>query len=322
MDLTIRKNDHCIVGLPACGNVFNSSKSCFIGYGFDESNLEREILSTLLRERNIEPIDAGTILKPAQNAFCIKICSKILSSQFCIILANNDVKDGQEKPNANVNMEYGLMLGFNKYVIPFQRSQQMLPFNVAPLDTVKYTTQTFRQLAEKALDEAISATTPKEEERNILDITVDTFLASRNYYLSPIDDPGEKMLFNLGSGMNFFLFNHFDGLNYIFFGQFSKQRAEIVIWKIKILTQSIDGRTRSFPKRHSLGIMDDKQLESVTEIFNNIQIWLLVSNEGEREKIQAYLKKYPNLRVTAIFTTKDVREEFDKINKEIENSCK
>jgi len=62
---------------------------------------------------------------------------KIITAQFCIVLINNDEMEGREIPNANVNMEYGLMLGFNKYVLPFQRASQRLPFNVAGLDTIK-----------------------------------------------------------------------------------------------------------------------------------------------------------------------------------------
>lgn len=51
------------------------------------------------------------------------------------------------------------MLGFNKYVIPFQREAQHLPFNVAGLDTVKYTNDSFERKATIALEVAIRATT-------------------------------------------------------------------------------------------------------------------------------------------------------------------
>lgn len=110
-------------------------------------------------------MEAGPTTAPGQNAFCAKICSKIITSQFCIILLNNDLRDGKEIPNANVNMEYGLMLGFNKYVIPFQQQDQTLPFNVAGLDTVKYTNNTFQSQAELALDEAIKKTCQDSVER-------------------------------------------------------------------------------------------------------------------------------------------------------------
>jgi len=55
---------------------------------------------------------------------------EVITSQFCIVLVNNDELGGREVPNANVNIEYGLMLGFNELVIPFQRRTQTLPFNL------------------------------------------------------------------------------------------------------------------------------------------------------------------------------------------------
>jgi len=96
MDLTTRKNENCVIGMPRCDYVFNSSRSCFIGYGFNESALEREIIAQILMNEQIESVDAGTLSNPGQYAFCTKICSKILTSQFCIILANNDVQSNKE----------------------------------------------------------------------------------------------------------------------------------------------------------------------------------------------------------------------------------
>lgn len=139
MDKTIRRNEICAIGLPRCDFVFSSTRTCFIAYGFQESPLEMSILRWVLEEKGIQPVEASGALAPAQNAFCAKICSKIITSQFCAVLLNNEESGGREIPNANVNMEYGLMLGFNKYVIPFQRASQKLPFNVAGLDTIKYT---------------------------------------------------------------------------------------------------------------------------------------------------------------------------------------
>jgi hypothetical protein len=83
--------------------------------------MEMTILRNLLQQKGIQCEEAGGQLAPGQNAFCQKICSKIITSQFCIVLLNQDEKKGKLVPNANVNIEYGLMLGFNKYLIPFQR---------------------------------------------------------------------------------------------------------------------------------------------------------------------------------------------------------
>ena len=86
MDISIRRNEHCIVGLPRCDFVFSSTRSCFIAYGFEESPLEMSLLRKLLQDRQIEAIEAGGSIAPGQNAFCTKICSKIITSQFCIVL--------------------------------------------------------------------------------------------------------------------------------------------------------------------------------------------------------------------------------------------
>jgi hypothetical protein len=131
LDNRVRKNEICVVGLPGCGYVFSSSPSCFIAYGFNRSALEMEILRALLKERRIETYEAGGELAPAQQVFCQKICSKIVQSQFCIVLLNNETVDGVQTTNANVYMEYGLMLGFNKCIVPFQHEDYHLPFNVS-----------------------------------------------------------------------------------------------------------------------------------------------------------------------------------------------
>src|SRR3989339_1917440 len=127
MDISIRRNEHCIIGLPRCDFVFSSTRTCFIAYGFKTSSFEMAILRNILQSKGIQCEEAGGQLAPGQYAFCQKICSKIITSQFSIIILNNDSKNGQLVPNANVNMEYGLMLGFNKYLIPFQLEVQELP---------------------------------------------------------------------------------------------------------------------------------------------------------------------------------------------------
>jgi hypothetical protein len=107
LDNRLRKNEICIVSLPGCGYVFSSSPSCFIAYGFNRSALQMEILRGLLLERRIEAYEAAGVLAPAQQVFCQKICSKIIQSQFCIVLVNNESVSGVQTTNANVYMEYG-----------------------------------------------------------------------------------------------------------------------------------------------------------------------------------------------------------------------
>ncbi len=83
-------NESCIIGLPTCGYAFNSSRMAFVATPADEEfSLELEILNHLLTEKEYEAYIALQKLEPAKLAFCTKICSKIITSQFCIVLLNS-----------------------------------------------------------------------------------------------------------------------------------------------------------------------------------------------------------------------------------------
>jgi hypothetical protein len=69
VDIRIRRNERCVIGLPACDYVFSSTRSCFIAYGFSTSALERDILKNVLQERGIEPVEAGGQIEPGKFAF-------------------------------------------------------------------------------------------------------------------------------------------------------------------------------------------------------------------------------------------------------------
>jgi hypothetical protein len=305
MDKRIRRNELCIIGLPRCDFVFSSTRACFIGYGFRESTLEMNILRHLLSARGIEPLEAGGTLAPAQNAFCAKICSKIITSQFCVILLNNDVRDGAEVPNANVNMEYGLMLGFNKYVIPFQRQAQTLPFNVAGLDTVKYTNQDFEAKAATALDLAIRDTTQETVSAITPDQILEAFLLSQQVLVVSLNTEGDRTLFELGRPLGFNMLMTFDGMRYLYFGNFTALRAEAVLWRIRTLQQIFAARFGSLPERIKLGLasVGDSEAAAIKIFLERLQIWVLVTSDDERDTLQtaaAEAKFFCPVRVFAI----------------------
>jgi len=179
-DLRVRKNEKCVIGLPECNYIFSSTNSCFIAYGFDTSPLEKDVLVSLLSERGIEAVEAGNRIESGHFAFCTKICSKIITSRFCIVLLNEDniVLEGRtfSKPNANVNIEYGQMIGFNKFIIPFQKEEYNLPFNVAGLDTVKYNERNFREKAIIAIEDAVEKTAPRDMYAQQFGLILDKFI--------------------------------------------------------------------------------------------------------------------------------------------------
>ena len=67
MDISIRKNDHCIIGLPRCDFVFSSTRTCFIAYGFKTSPMEMTILRNLLEKKGVQCEEAGGQLASGQN---------------------------------------------------------------------------------------------------------------------------------------------------------------------------------------------------------------------------------------------------------------
>lgn len=284
MDNTIRRHEICIVGLPRCDFVFSSTRSCFIAYGFQESPLEMSIIRNLLEARGIEAVEAGGKLAPGENAFCTKICSKIITSQFCIVLLNNEQDAGREIPNANVNMEYGLMLAFNKRVIPFQRATQRLPFNVAGLDTVKYAVADFERLAKSAIDQAIldtqqpSAATAGSAKAN--EVT-EAFLLTQGALVSRIDGDGDRSLYEMGRPLGFALLHDFAALKYMYFADYRAIRIETAIRRLRVLQEVLTGRQASLEARIKMGFLTAEQADLYTDFFHDLRIWLYLNSSDD-----------------------------------------
>jgi len=313
MDKTIRRNEICIIGLPRCDFVFSSTRSCFIGYGFEESPLEMTILRRLLQDRGIQPAEAGGTLAPAQNAFCSKICSKIIAAQFCAVLLNNEQRGNAEIPNANVNMEYGLMLGFNKYVIPFQRSSQKLPFNVAGLDTIKYSDRDFERLAGSAVDQAVKETQQDTPPAYPPDQVLEVFLLTRKALITPLNTEGDRSLYQIGSPLGFALLNDFAGMHYIFLGNFCPLRPEVVLSRLGLLNEILDDRRATLPERVKAGIGTPKQAGVLEKILRELQIWIVVTSNEDKATIQASVRESIHSYTTEVFSIEDIRGVLEKL---------
>lgn len=306
MDNRVRKNELCVVNLPSCGYVFSSSPSCFIAYGFSRSALEMEILRSLLKERRIEAYEAGGALAPGQQVFCLKICSKIIQSQFCIVLLNNETKGRVQKPNANVHMEYGLMLGFNKFILPFQHEDYRLEFNVAGLDTIKYDDKSFNAKATAAIDQAILQTA---QPRTIAPVSPDvgSYLLLRGGIVSPVDQPGDRALYQLGAVCDFNLLNDFAGNRYMYFGNFPTLQPSVIAWRVKKIIEILDDRIGGLEFRITSGVMTTAQRDLFVGLRKTMEIWILANNTADRQIVLNLLAGCP---VTlSVFTVADVSDD-------------
>lgn len=313
MDKTIRRNEICVIGLPRCDFVFSATRSCFIAYGFEESTLEMTILRNLLDDRGIQPIEAGGSFAPGQNAFCAKICSKIIMSQFCIVLLNNDERDSNEIPNANVNMEYGLMLGFNKYVIPFQRASQRLPFNVAGLDTIKYTDRDLERQAVTAIEQAIDATEQGETPIGTTDQLLQMYLLSRNMLITYVDSEGEKNIYRLGEPLGFNLINDFPGVQYAFLGRFGNLRPETILWRLRKMNEILNGRLSSIDTRVAMGAATPEQAVTAKELFESLQLWVVVTSDQDKTTVLGELDRQSINYPVEVITVEDIRTQIETV---------
>ena len=113
------------------------------------------------------------------------------------------------------------MLGFNKYVVPFQKELQTLPFNVAGLETVKYTNANFAQKAALALDTAIIASRQDTPPAVVPDQMLEAFLLAQRLLVVHINTDGNRNIYNMGRPLGFNLLMAFDGMRYTFFGNFT-----------------------------------------------------------------------------------------------------
>lgn len=265
------------------------------------------LLRHLLQQRGIEVFEASGDLAPGQNAFCAKICSKVITSQFSIILLNNDEDNGNEIPNANVNMEYGLMLGFNKYVIPFQKESQKLPFNVAGLDTVKYNSKNFEEKASTALDQAVKETQQDSSPPVDLDQQINIFITAKKSLILSVRSDGDKNIFELGSAFGFNLLTDFSGFSYIYFGNFTAFRTEIVLWRLQLLAEVIQERFGNAPERVRLGLVHESMLPALREFQEKLKIWVIVTSDTDRDIVASATS---DLGVSIeVFSLNDVQSE-------------
>lgn len=152
-----KMNERCFVRPDhECGKVFGASKSCFIACpSDDELETMLALISEKLQKSHIEPIIAVKERAYGKDIFCTKICGKIIESKFCLAILDDTIKDGINFPNPNVYYEYGLMTALKKYIIPLQKEELSLAFNIRSHDTIKYNSRNLSVELDRAIRDAI-----------------------------------------------------------------------------------------------------------------------------------------------------------------------
>lgn len=159
-------NEKCFIRKQhQCGKVTGASKSCFIACP-TQDDLEPilELMSEKLSRAGIEAIVAVKDRAYGQDIFCTKICGKIIESRFCIVILDDAIVKTMNIPNPNVYYEYGLMTALRKHIIPLQKEDLKLAFNIQSYDTIKYSSKNVAVELDRAIKDAIKLTESQEKE--------------------------------------------------------------------------------------------------------------------------------------------------------------
>jgi len=309
-------NESCSIGLPTCGYAFSSSRMAFIAApSDDEFALELEVLAGLLRDKDYEAYVALQNVEPAKLAFCTKICSKIMTSQFCIVLLNSSTHREHPTvriPNPNVHLEYGLMMAFKEHILPFQREGDALAFNIRPLDTILYTNATLRDRAERAIDSAILAagTTSRPTRALPSSELLLKYVAVRGLRVSDVTSVDAAALYRLGSPLGFLLL---DGQEIVYLGLFDKEPAKEVVFRLKLLLQNLHQAKEVFDTI-TARTLSAEQVESYHRVWDHMKAEVLISGEIDRARVENRVRELTAGFVTRpweLLTENDIQRRID-----------
>ena len=319
MNETIRKNEKCFIGLPSCGYGYESAKMCFIACPSNEKyTLKIEVIKTIVNSKQYECHVALRKIDPGNFAFCTKICSKIIQSQFCILLLDPLTSEEDKKSeyhNPNVHLEYGMMMSQNKYIIPIQDEKYTLPFNISPLDTIKYTESNFKQKVKEAVDKATKIFSKREISGQVPPGSeIFTFYNLSGYSISDIRLSFLEFICKLGAHLGFYLFD--SKIDYKFIGLFDYEEPRKAILHTKLLIDNIISAYESATPLKK----EQTEKGDYDYLKNNISIDLIVSPFFKKEditgKIQAISNKEYKYPISIYYRSdikKIVEDEYEKI---------
>lgn len=318
---SIRKNEKCFIGMPSCGNCYESAKLCFVACpSHDKYTLKIDVIKDLIESQQYECLIALKRIDPGTFAFCTKICSKIIQSQFCIALLDPSFDEkGNEYPNPNVHFEYGMMVSQNKHIIPLQDERYNLAFNISPLDTIKYNDSNFKAKVSEAINYAIKRTTEKKESATPPqgpEITI--YYNIHGFKLSDTSVTFLKLLYEHGSNLGFFLFDHRSLGTYKYVGLFENEDPKLAILHTKLLIENL---ITSYENLMSSTDKTPEEKKSAYDyLINSIAIDVIVSPFYDKKdilsRIQSIAGKGYNYPIK-IYYKKDYKDYIDKKYEEI-----
>lgn len=321
MENAIRKNEKCFIGMPSCGYGYESAKLCFVACPSHEKyTLKIDVIKDLIESHQYECHIALKRIDPGTFAFCTKICSKIIQSQFCIVFLDPSYNsNGDEYPNPNVHFEYGMMVSQNKYIIPLQDERFDLAFNISPLDTIKYNDSNFKSKVSEVINYAIKRSSEKKEAGTPPQgPEIFIFYNLQGFKLSDTTINFFKLLYEFGANLGFFLFDNSKLVKYKYIGPFDNENPKLAILHTKLL---IDNITTTYENIMSgSDKTEEEKKKTLSYLIDSISIDVIISPFYDKtdilNKIKRITKKGYDYPIT-IYYRKDYKDYIDDKYNEI-----
>jgi hypothetical protein len=271
----MRLNEQCFIRKEhRCGKIFGASKSCFVACPTDE-NLEPilGLLSEKLSKVGVEPIIAVKERAYGQDIFCTKICGKIIEARFCLVILDDALIQDTNIPNPNVYYEYGLMTSLRKHIIPLQKAELELAFNIQSYDTIKYNPGNINSELDRAIKDAIRITESPQKEQLTQDLPDKTIL--RRFELAGFDlKDAHWFLSHVIDDTLFYGFGHTDRRHYLYLGKIDEsddfqnylEDLDVILFRTEKEARALSEKLREAKDRRASLIAQEQQEEHMEVI--------------------------------------------------------
>jgi hypothetical protein len=266
-----------MLDLPYCGHFAGSEESVFIAVPEKvEYEMEINTLNDLLRAKGLKAYIMPELSDHDKIMFCERVCSKIISSRFCLVFTDKNLAR-----SADVQFSYGIMLAFDKIVIPLEKAVSKAK-GLAPLPVIFYYPDNFRSIAQAIIEEALLKTSTK----GLLgmlhgDEELQQYLVSRNLKPLPIENQVTREFYRIAYPADFLIL---EGTAFVFFGAFESLGHEEAAAKIRLLIKGLMKMKSRFETVYK-NTLPFESMEFIYRVFSNIKIEVLVSGDIDIKRL-------------------------------------
>jgi hypothetical protein len=271
------QNKSCILDLPYCGHFFGSEQGVFVAIpDREEFTFEANALNGLLRERGLKSCLMPETGNKNKITFCEQVCSKIISSSFCLVFTEKNLPR-----TADVNLLYGIMIAFGKIVVPLEKKDPETD-RLSPLPVIVYSLDNFYSIAGAVIEKAFS----KAQAKGLLgmfhrDEELHRYFLKQGLRVLPVEDPVTRSFYRIAYPLDFILLQ---GEAFVFFGSFDSLSFHEVSLRLRLLIQGLSEMKNRFETlfKNTLSV---ESMELAYRIFSKISIEAVVSGSIDINKL-------------------------------------